>query len=65
MAGVSDKARFYLERAAPELREFEEKEIFTKVCALRALLLILTSALILIEPPLTSPAYTRTRSAPL
>ncbi|KAL2130940.1 hypothetical protein VTI74DRAFT_5745 [Chaetomium olivicolor] len=29
MAGVSDKARFYLERAAPELREFEEKEIFT------------------------------------
>ncbi|KAL2137905.1 hypothetical protein VTI28DRAFT_7852 [Corynascus sepedonium] len=30
MAGVSDKARFYLERAAPELREFEEKEIFTK-----------------------------------
>lgn len=31
MAGVSDKARFYLERAAPELREFEEKEIFTKV----------------------------------
>jgi hypothetical protein len=31
MAGVSDKARFYLERAAPELREFEEKEIFSKV----------------------------------
>ncbi|KAL2150453.1 hypothetical protein VTH82DRAFT_7016 [Thermothelomyces myriococcoides] len=30
MAGVSDKARFYLERAAPELREFEEKGIFTK-----------------------------------
>ncbi|KAK3299501.1 U3 small nucleolar RNA-associated protein 6-domain-containing protein [Chaetomium fimeti] len=30
MAGVSDKARFHLERAAPELREFEEKEIFTK-----------------------------------
>ncbi|KAK1828718.1 U3 small nucleolar RNA-associated protein 6-domain-containing protein [Podospora conica] len=30
MAGVSDKARFYLERAAPELREFEDKEIFTK-----------------------------------
>ncbi|KAK0612139.1 U3 small nucleolar RNA-associated protein 6-domain-containing protein [Immersiella caudata] len=28
MAGVSDKARFYLERAAPQLREFEEKEIF-------------------------------------
>lgn len=31
MAGVSDKARFYLERAAPELREFEDKEIFSKV----------------------------------
>lgn len=31
MAGVSDKARFYLERAAPELRSFEEKEIFSKV----------------------------------
>ncbi len=31
MAGVSDKARFYLERAAPELRVFEEKEIFSKV----------------------------------
>ncbi|KAK4120540.1 hypothetical protein N657DRAFT_625106 [Parathielavia appendiculata] len=30
MAGVSDKARFYLERAAPELRDFEEKEIFSK-----------------------------------
>ncbi|KAK0712643.1 U3 small nucleolar RNA-associated protein 6-domain-containing protein [Lasiosphaeria miniovina] len=30
MAGVSDKARFYLERAAPELREFEDKEIFSK-----------------------------------
>ncbi|KAM7217494.1 U3 small nucleolar RNA-associated protein 6 domain containing protein [Rhypophila decipiens] len=30
MAGVSDKARFYLERAAPQLREWEEKEIFSK-----------------------------------
>lgn len=34
MAGVSDKARFYLERAAPQLREFEEKEIFNKVSSL-------------------------------
>jgi hypothetical protein len=33
MAGVSDKARFYLERAAPQLREFEEKEIFKPVRA--------------------------------
>ncbi|KAH8890503.1 hypothetical protein GQ53DRAFT_747530 [Thozetella sp. PMI_491] len=30
MAGVADKARFYLERAVPQLREFEEKEIFSK-----------------------------------
>ena len=34
MAGVSDKARYYLERAAPELREFEDKEIFSKVRSL-------------------------------
>src|SRR4051812_12618705 len=34
MAGVSDKARFYLERAAPQLREFEEKEIFKPVSVL-------------------------------
>ncbi len=31
MAGVAEKARFYLERAVPQLREFEEKEIFTRV----------------------------------
>lgn len=31
MAGVAEKARFYLERAVPQLREFEEKEIFSKV----------------------------------
>ncbi|KAK4132114.1 hypothetical protein BT67DRAFT_435773 [Trichocladium antarcticum] len=30
MAGVADKARFYLERAAPELQDFAEKEIFSK-----------------------------------
>ncbi|KAK1760300.1 U3 small nucleolar RNA-associated protein 6 [Echria macrotheca] len=30
MAGVSDKARFYLERAAPQLQEFKEKEIFNE-----------------------------------
>ncbi|KAI1249094.1 hypothetical protein MGN70_008702 [Eutypa lata] len=29
MAGVAEKARFYLERAVPQLREFEEKNIFT------------------------------------
>jgi hypothetical protein len=31
MAGASDKARFYLERAVPQLQEFEQKKIFTKV----------------------------------
>ncbi|KAL0465309.1 U3 small nucleolar RNA-associated protein 6 domain-containing protein [Neurospora intermedia] len=30
MGSVAEKARFYLERAAPQLREFEEKEIFNK-----------------------------------
>lgn len=30
MAGVAEKARFHLERAVPQLREFEEKEIFTR-----------------------------------
>jgi hypothetical protein len=32
MADVAEKARYFLERAVPQLREFEEKEIFTKVC---------------------------------
>jgi hypothetical protein len=31
MAGASDKARFYLEQAVPQLHEFEQKKIFTKV----------------------------------
>jgi hypothetical protein len=31
MSGVSDKARFYLEQAIPQLREFEEKKIFSPV----------------------------------
>jgi hypothetical protein len=31
MSGVSDKARFYLEQAIPQLQEFEQKKIFTKV----------------------------------
>ncbi|CAK7275066.1 U3 snoRNP protein [Sporothrix epigloea] len=30
MARVDDKARYYLERAVPQLREFESKEIFSK-----------------------------------
>ncbi|KAL7938879.1 U3 small nucleolar RNA-associated protein 6 domain-containing protein [Trichoderma chlorosporum] len=30
MAGVADKARFYLERSVPQLREWEEKSIFSK-----------------------------------
>lgn len=31
MAGVAEKARFFLERSVPQLREWEEKEIFSKV----------------------------------
>ncbi|OAA56062.1 rRNA processing protein Utp6 [Cordyceps fumosorosea ARSEF 2679] len=30
MAGVAEKARFYLERSVPQLREWEEREIFSK-----------------------------------
>ncbi|RDL31866.1 Uncharacterized protein BP5553_09268 [Venustampulla echinocandica] len=30
MAGASDKARFYLEQAVPQLQEFKEKKIFTE-----------------------------------
>jgi hypothetical protein len=37
MSGASDKARFYLEQAVPQLREFEEKKIFNKVCAPQSL----------------------------
>jgi hypothetical protein len=33
MAGASDKARFYLEQAVPQLQEFEQKKIFSKVCS--------------------------------
>jgi hypothetical protein len=28
---ASDKARFYLEKSVPELKEYEKKKIFTKV----------------------------------
>lgn len=31
MATASDKARFYMEQTLPELREYSEKKIFTKV----------------------------------
>jgi U3 small nucleolar RNA-associated protein 6 len=31
MAGASDKARFYLEQAVPQLQEFKEKKIFNEV----------------------------------
>jgi len=31
MAGASDKARFYLEQAVPQLQEFKEKKIFDEV----------------------------------
>jgi U3 small nucleolar RNA-associated protein 6 len=31
MSGASDKARFYLEQAVPQLQEFKEKKIFSEV----------------------------------
>jgi hypothetical protein len=31
MSGPSDKARFYLEQAVPQLQEFKEKKIFSEV----------------------------------
>jgi hypothetical protein len=48
MAGVADKARLHLERSVPQLREWEERGIFSKVRFLtlwfttRLALLILT-----------------------
>jgi hypothetical protein len=38
MSGASDKARFYLEQAIPQLQEFEQKKIFTKVRQLHSFL---------------------------
>jgi hypothetical protein len=37
MSGPSDKARFYLEQAVPQLQEFKEKKIFSEVRELPAL----------------------------
>ena len=31
MSATSDKARFYLEKSVPELKEYEQKKIFSKV----------------------------------
>lgn len=31
MAGASDKARFYLEKSVPELKELQRKDVFSKV----------------------------------
>lgn len=30
---AAEKARYYLEKAVPELKEYEQKGIFNKVCA--------------------------------
>jgi U3 small nucleolar RNA-associated protein 6 len=32
MSAATDKARFFLEKSVPELKEYERKKIFTKVC---------------------------------
>lgn len=34
MSGANDKARFYLEQGVPQLQDFEQKKIFTKVSRL-------------------------------
>jgi U3 small nucleolar RNA-associated protein 6 len=31
MSSATDKARFYLEKSVPELKEYERKKIFNKV----------------------------------
>lgn len=31
MSAATDKARFFLEKSVPELKEYERKKIFTKV----------------------------------
>lgn len=33
MSAATDKARFYLEQSVPELKEYERKKLFSKVCA--------------------------------
>lgn len=32
MSAATDKARFYLEQSVPELKEYERKKLFSKVC---------------------------------
>jgi U3 small nucleolar RNA-associated protein 6 len=34
MSAAADKARFFLEKSVPELKEFERKKIFSKVRSL-------------------------------
>lgn len=33
MSAATDKARFFLEKSVPELKEYERKKLFSKVCA--------------------------------
>lgn len=37
MSAATDKARFYLEQSVPELKEYERKKLFSKVCAVEEL----------------------------
>jgi U3 small nucleolar RNA-associated protein 6 len=32
MSAATDKARFFLEQSVPELKEYERKKLFSKVC---------------------------------
>lgn len=36
MSGASDKARYHIEQTVPELREWERRELFSKVCFLQS-----------------------------
>ena len=38
MAAAADKARFFLEQSVPELKDYEKKKIFGKVCQALVLL---------------------------
>jgi hypothetical protein len=56
MSNPSSKARFYLEQAVPQLQEFEQKKIFTKVSlTLNGRQVFLKIQSNLLEYPLTKP----------
>jgi U3 small nucleolar RNA-associated protein 6 len=44
MSAATDKARFFLEKSVPELKEYERKKIFTKVSHIPAFYKLRTPA---------------------